>query len=113
MWAAEMDKGYSAKSEKYLNHAELYYITAGQVNFRIWDDEYVAGPECVVKVPALSNFAITALTDAVMYDVGGVSRWQAYMYDRASILQYDPERANDPATFSALREKFGVQLSIG
>ena len=113
MWAAEMDKGYSAVSDKYLNHSELYYITAGQVSFKIDGDEYVAGPECVVKVPPLINFTFEALTDAVMYDVGGVARWQAYMYDRASILQYNPDRAKDPAEFKALREKFGVQISIG
>jgi hypothetical protein len=107
-----MGKGYTAKSDKYLNHSELYYVTAGQVKFNIWGDDYIAGSECVVKVPALANFTITALTDAVMYDVGGASRWHAYMYDRASILQYDPERAKDPATFAALREKFGIQLSI-
>jgi quercetin dioxygenase-like cupin family protein len=113
MWAAEMDKGFKAASGQYLNHAELYYVTAGQVKFTIWDEEYVAEKECVVKIPALANFSISALTDAVMYDVGGVPRWQAYLEDRASILHYDPERGKDPATFAALREKFGVQIAVG
>ena len=113
MWAMELDQGFKAVSDKYLNHSELYYITAGQVKFRIWEDEYIAGPECVVKVPALANFDFTATKDSVMYDVGGVSRWQAYLSDRASVLQYDPERAKDPAVFETMRTVFGVQLDIG
>ena len=113
MWAMELDKGFKAVSNKYLNHSELYYVTAGQVKFRIWDEEYVAGSECVVKVPTLSNFEFTATEDSVMYDVGGVARWQAYLADRASILKYDPARAKDPAVFENLRTVFGVQLDIG
>jgi len=83
------------------------------VKFVIWGEDVGAGTECVVKVPALRNFSLTVLEDAVMYDVGGSPRWQAYFEDRASILKFDPARAKDPATFAALREKFGVQLSIG
>ena len=82
------------------------------IEFRVFDEEFVAGPECIVKIPKLANFSITALSNAVVYDVGGLPRWQAYMLDRASILQYDPERAKNPVTFAELRIKFDVQISI-
>jgi len=113
MWALDMVEGFTAASDKFLNHAELYYVTAGQVKFVIWGEEVVAGPECVVKIPALRNFTIEALSDAVMYDAGGSPRWQAFLEDRASILKYDPARAKDPQAMQALREKFGVQISVG
>jgi len=112
MWAAEMDKGYTAKSVKYCSNMEMYYVTAGEIKFNVLGEEFIAKPECVVKAPKLGNFTIEALTDAVMYDVGGLPYWQSYMLDRASVEQYDPERAKDPATFAALRSRFGVQLSI-
>ena len=112
MAAVEMDKGYAAKTGKYTYHLELYYVTAGQVEFDVFGEVFTAGPECVVKVPKLLPFSIKALTDSVMYDVGGLPRWQAYLLDRASILQYAPERAKDPKEFAALRDKFGVQLNI-
>lgn len=110
MWAAEMSKGFSVKSDPYPLHLELYYVTAGEVKFTVFDEEFIAGPECVVKIPKLARFSITALSDAVMYDVGGLPRWYAYLQDRASILSNDPERAGNPETFRTLRDKFGVQL---
>jgi len=112
MWAAEMKEGFKAESIKYPLHLEMYYVTSGQVKFTIFDEEFVAGPECVVKVPKLAAFSITAMTDAVMYDVGGLPRWYAYLQDRASVLEYDPARAKNPAAFEALREKFDVQLKM-
>jgi len=113
MWGYEMDKGYSVKTKKFSTLPQLYYVTKGQVKFTVFDEEFIAKPGCVVKVPKLANCSIEALTDAIVYDTGGLPRMQAYLEDRASILHYDPERAKDPATFDALREKFGVQLQIG
>ena len=91
----------------------MYYVTAGQVKFTVLDEECIAKPGFVIKVPRLGNCQIEALSDAVVYDVGGLSRMQAYMMDRASILVNDPARAKDPATFADLRTKFGIQLQIG
>jgi len=113
MWAYEMEKGFIAKTRKFSTLPQLYYVTAGQVKFTVFDEEFMAKPGCVVKVPKLANCSIEALSDAVVYDTGGLPRMQAYMLDRASILKYDPERAKDPATFDELREKFGIQLQIG
>jgi quercetin dioxygenase-like cupin family protein len=112
MWAAEMDKGFKAKSIKFPTHLEMYYVTAGSVKFTVLGEEFTAGPECVVRVPKLAEFTIEALADSVVYDVGGLPRWYAYLQDRASILANDPARAKDPAVFASLREKFDIQLEI-
>ncbi|MCL2121512.1 MAG: cupin domain-containing protein [Clostridiales bacterium] len=113
LWAYEMEKGFKVKTRKFCTQPQMYYVTAGQVKFTVFDEEFIAKPGCVVKVPKLGNCSIEALTDAVIYDVGGLPRMQAYMLDRASILKYDPERAKDPATFANLREKFNIQLLLG
>ena len=113
MWAFEMDKSFTAASDKYPLHTDMYYITSGQVKFTVINEEFTAGPECIVKIPKFARYTATALSDAVMYDVGGLPRWQAYLYDRESILLNAPDRAKDPATFKELRDKFGVQLVIG
>ena len=112
MWAADMQKGFSVKSDPYIIHPDLFYITSGQVKFTVYGEEFIAGPECVVKAPKLSNYTIEALSDAVMYDVGGVPRWYAYLQDRSSVMQNDPERAKDAETLKSLREKFFVQWII-
>jgi len=113
MWAYEMPKGYAVKTIKYCTLKQMYYVTAGQIRFTVFDEEFTAKPGCIITVPRLGNCSIEALSDAVMYDVSGLPRMQAYMLDRASILKYDPERAKDPAAFAALREKFNIQLQIG
>ena len=113
MWAYEMKKGYTVKTLKYCSLKQMYYVTAGEIKFTVMDEEFIAKAGCIITVPRLGNCTIEALSDAVMYDVSGLPRMQAYMLDRASILKYDPERAKDPATFAALREKFGIQLKIG
>jgi hypothetical protein len=48
------------------------------------------------------------LEDAVMYDVGGLPRWNDYLTDRDSVLALDPERAAKPETLDEMRKKFGV-----
>jgi mannose-6-phosphate isomerase-like protein (cupin superfamily) len=112
IWAYEMEKGFTTKTNKFSTLQQMYYVTAGQVKFTVFDEEFIAKPECIIRVPKLGICAIEALSDAVVYDVGGLSRMQAYMLDRASILKHDPERAKDPAVFAGLREKFNVQLQI-
>jgi mannose-6-phosphate isomerase-like protein (cupin superfamily) len=114
LWAAEMDAGFHAEWEEYPTNTEMYYVTSGEIKFKVYDDEFIAYPECVVKIPKFASHSILAQTKAVMYDIGGLSRWYAFLQDRSSILKYDPERANKPETMVQLKTRFGCQIkSIG
>ena len=110
LWAAEMKAGFKAEWVEFPNEMEMYYVTAGEVKFKVFDDEFIAYPECVVKIPKFASHSITALTDSVMYDIGGQTRWQALLQDRASILKFDPERAAKPETMEELKTKFKCQI---
>ncbi|MDR0839370.1 MAG: hypothetical protein LBN99_06975 [Oscillospiraceae bacterium] len=111
MWAAELEKGFYAKSVPFPAVAEMYYVTAGEIEFTVYDETFTAHSECVVKIPKFAPHSIVAKTDAVIYDVVGLTRWYAYFQDRASILQHAPERAAKPETWDALRRKYGCQVA--
>lgn len=110
-WAAELPAGFCAESVPFPGEGALYYVTAGEIRFRVLGEEFTARPECIVKIPELAAYTLEAVTDAVIYDVGGLPRWYAYLQDRSSILHYAPERAEDPAVFEELRKKYGIQIA--
>ena len=108
LWCFEMKKGFFAKSYKYPAYQDLYYVTDGEIKFKVYDEEFVAKKEHLVKIPKYAPRSFEVLTDAVMYDVGGLPRWDAYLTDRESVLALDPDRAAKPETLDELRKKFGV-----
>jgi mannose-6-phosphate isomerase-like protein (cupin superfamily) len=114
MWAAEMEPGFHAEWVEYPINTEMYYVKEGEVKFKVYDEEFIAYSECVVKIPKFASHSIRAQTKAVMYDTGGLTQWFSFLQDRASILKYDNERAKKPETMAELKAKFGCQIkSIG
>ena len=110
MWAAEMEPGFHAEWVDFPTVKEMYYITGGEIGFKVYDEEFTAYPECVVKIPIFAPHSIKAVKRSVMYDIGGLTRWQALLQDRSAILR-DPVRADDPAVMDALKAKYGCQIS--
>ena len=112
MWCFEMKKGFSAESDKYPKITDLYYVTEGEIKFRVYNEEFIAKTEHVVKIPRWTPRRFEALTDAVMYDVGGMPMWYSYFLDRESIHGLAPERAKDPKTWETLRKKFDIHYKL-
>jgi len=108
IWCFEMKKGFFAESYQYPANTDLYYVIEGKVKFKVYEEEFTAKEECLVKIPKYAPRSFDVLEDAVVYDVGGMPRWDAYMTDRASVLEREPERAALPETFDELRKKFGI-----
>ena len=113
MWAAEMESGFYAQWVDFPTENEMYYVTGGEILFKVYDEEFTAYPECVVKIPIFAPHSIKVIKKAVMYDIGGLTRWQAFLQDRTAIKK-DPGRADDPEIMEKLKEKYGCQIqSIG
>jgi mannose-6-phosphate isomerase-like protein (cupin superfamily) len=109
MWAAEMAPGFHAEWVEYPAENEMYYITEGEIEFKVYDEVFTAYPECFVKIPLYASHRIKAVKKSVMYDIGGLTRWQALLQDRSGILN-DPERAKDPEVMEWLKAKYGCQI---
>jgi len=110
MWAAEMAPGFHAEWVEYPTETEMFYVTAGEIEFKVYDETFIARAECVVKLPIFAPRSMTVLKEAVMYDIGGLTRWQAILQDYTSLLKNDPSKIQDPAEMAALREKYGCQI---
>ena len=110
VWAAEMEKGFTAVSNPYPLKTEMLYVTEGEVRFTVYDDTFVAHSECIVKLPKFGAYRIEALRDAVVYDVNGQTEWFTYFRDRSSIRMADPARFADAEAMRELKARHGVEI---
>jgi gentisate 1,2-dioxygenase len=112
IWCAELQKGFWCESDQFPLKRSMYYVTEGEVRFTIYDTEFIAKAEHVVDIPKFAHYRAEALSDAVVYDVGGLPLWEAFLEDRESILTRAPERW--PLEAKQIREKFIIPItSIG
>ncbi len=111
VWGAEMEKGFFAESNRYPLRTDMLYVTDGQIRVTVYDDSFIAGKECIVKLPKYGEYRIEALTDAVVYDVNGQAAWFNYFLDRKSVIASDPARAADPEFMKKLKAKYGVEIA--
>jgi len=88
----------------------MYYIREGEVKFKIYNEEFTAKSECIVRIPSFAHYTAEALVDSDVYDVGGLPRWYAYLQDRESIMTLDPDRWAKPETKAELKKKFNVEI---
>jgi mannose-6-phosphate isomerase-like protein (cupin superfamily) len=78
LWRAEMEKGFCAEWDEFPATTELYYVVEGQVRFKVYDEEFIAGPDNLVKIPKYAPHSLVSLTRSAMYDIGGTTRWFAF-----------------------------------
>ena len=111
LWRAEMKPGFWAEWEEYPYVQDLFYITEGKVRFKIYDEEFTAGQDSLVKIPKYAPRSFVVEEEAVMYDIGGETRWLALLEDWFSIRKYAPERAKDTEQMLALKKKFSCHVA--
>jgi mannose-6-phosphate isomerase-like protein (cupin superfamily) len=110
LWRAELEPGFHAEWTDYPSAQELYYINQGSVKFKVYDEEFVAGPDCLVKIPKFAVHSLEALEKSAIYDLGGLTEWYALLGDYMSIKKREPEKLKDAYAMSALKAKYGCQI---
>ena len=110
VWAAEMERGFTAASNPYPLKTEMLYVTEGEVRFQVYDDTFIAHPECIVKLPKYGEYRLEALSDAVVYDVGGQTEWFTLLRDCASIRSADPARFADAEAMRELKYRHNCEI---
>jgi len=109
IWLAEMEPGFYAEWDGYPTTQDLFYVTEGKIKFRVYDTEFVAEKDCLVKIPKYAPRAFEVLEQASMYDVGGITRWYALLQDFSALKKFKPEEATKEA-FDEMRKRFGCQV---
>ena len=106
----EFKKGFKAETVQFPEYRELYYVREGEIKFKIFDDEFVAYPECLVDIPKFIPHSMEALTDATMYDMGGMTYWYDFLHDYTTLQTKFPDRAKDPEVIEKLKKSDRVQI---
>lgn len=89
---------------------EQYYVRSGRVKLSILGEEYIAGKACIINVPKLAPFTLTALEPAEVYDMGGQTHWFSFLQDYESLRTFTPARLQEPETLPVLKEKYRVEV---
>ena len=110
VWRFEMEEGFHAESVDFPAFRQLYYVTGGEVLFKVCEDEFVAGPECMVDVPRLLPHSIKAKSNAVMYDVGGMSCWYNFLHDYTAAMKHAPEKLSDKEYIAGLKKRDNIHV---
>ncbi len=105
LWLAEMQKGFHAEWDAYPVVQDLFYVTEGKIKFRVYDEEFVAEKDCLVKIPKYAPRQFEVLEDAKMYDIGGITRWYALLQDWQALKKFRPEQAT-AEEFEKMRKRF-------
>ena len=100
-----MEPGFTAEWVKYPTVREVLYVRSGKVKFKIYNEEFVAHDECVINIPKFAPHSLEALTEAEVYDLGGVTMWNNLLHDYISIKTYDPDRLKNPEVIEAIKAK--------
>ena len=91
MWRFEMEKGFHVRFEPVIPNQDLFYIESGEIEFTVGSETFVAYHDCLVKIPTFAPRAFIVRSDAVMYDVGGMTHWLDATEDYLSVRHYRPE----------------------
>lgn len=110
LWRAEIDEGFHAQWVDYPTMQELFYVTEGKIQFKVYDEVFTAGPNCLVKIPKYAPHSLVAQEKSVMYDIGGQTQWYALLQDCESIKKYDPERGKITENMDSLKAKYGCLI---
>ena len=84
-------------------------MQSGRVEFTIYGEKYIAGSDCLVKIPKYAPRSFTVLEETAMYDLGGITRWYALAADFTALKKYEPEKSTKEA-FDEMRKKYGCQV---
>lgn len=111
LWKAELEDGFFVEFFDDDPNTDLNYITEGNVQFNVAGEEFIATHDCLVKIPGYAPRSFTALGNAVMFDLAGITHWLDYLEDYTSIKTNNPQRLCDKEAMSALKAKYNCQVA--
>lgn len=93
IWQATMRKGVRLSWERPYGETGLYFVAEGSVRFRVLGEEFVAGADSIVRIPAYTVYSLEVLEDdTVMYDYNCAAKLSAFLEDIQSVMHHEPGR---------------------
>lgn len=110
VWRFEMDEGFYAESVDFPAFRQLYYVTGGEVEFRVCEDVFTAHSECMVDIPKFIPHSVRAKSNAVVHDVGGMACWYNFLHDYTAAARNNPAKFNNKNFIAGLKKRDNVHI---
>jgi quercetin dioxygenase-like cupin family protein len=106
IWELHMEDGFYVESSKPNPKACIYYVTEGNVRFRVFDNEFVAPRDSIVHLPPYAIHSFQSAGKSVMFDMTGSTMSFDLLSEWKSYEAYAPEKLKDREFVASLKKKY-------
>ncbi|MDR0838728.1 MAG: hypothetical protein LBN99_03700 [Oscillospiraceae bacterium] len=110
IWRAEFAPGFHAEWVELPLARDLFYVTEGEIEFKIAEETVIARPECLVDIPKFLPRSMKVPKGAALYDIGGLTCWDDFLYEYNSLKLHEPEKFKDAAVIAELKAQCGCYI---
>lgn len=112
VWQMMMDKGVSFEWNDPYGSSEVYLVVKGSTRWNVLGEEFVAGHDCFVKIPAYAKHSFEVLEDGTeLINYGCSARLNDMLEDYVALKTNNPQSIADPADLKAFLRKYGCFLT--
>lgn len=105
IWRFEMDDGFSVNFRPVIPVTDLFYVTDGEIDFKVGEQSFTAYPDCLVKIPPYVPRSFRSKGKSAIYDFGGTAHWLDMTEDYLSICQNKPEKLHDESYMNPVLDR--------
>ena len=106
IWEINMEDGFYVKWGNPNPLSYIYYVTEGSVKFSVYNNEFIAPHDSIVRIPSYAIHSFQSLGKSVMYDISGETMTLELLLDYTSYQTYEPELLKDKGFLSELAGKY-------
>lgn len=111
VWEFNMDDGYFTRFDNPSPKASIYYITEGNVRFKVFNKEFLAPKDSIVHIPPYAIHSYQSEGASVMFDAYGSALLHDYVSDLKSYETYEPEKLKDKGFVDSLKKKYNCYIT--
>ena len=111
IWELNMEDGFHGVCGIPNPKTCIYYVTEGNVRFKVFNNEFTAPKDSIVNIPAYATHSFQSIGKSVMYDTYSstmifdlASEWKSYMTN-------SPEKLKDKDFTDALKRKYNCYIT--
>lgn len=112
VWQLLADKGVSLNWDDPYGDSEIFLVVKGKTHWKVLDEEFDAGADCYVKIPAYAKHSVEVLEDGTeLLDLGCSAYLNDMLEEYTALKKREPERMENREEVKALFRKFNCFLT--
>lgn len=112
VWQIHADSGVSLNWDDPYGSSEIFLVVKGKTHWKVLDEEFDAGDDCYIKVPAYAKHSVQVLEDDTeIIDLGCSCYLNDMLEEYTALRKRNPERMADKEEVKKLMRKFNCFLT--